>query len=321
MTERITNQISAPGRFMLFGDYAVYFGEPAIALAIDMKTSCTALLSSKFTVNGADLDPLEHAHIRGALLQAWSDMDRPLEFRIDTTIKDKWGLGESASTIVSCLGAISMLHNHMIFEDLARNAFDVERELLVEASPIDTSAAVYGGCISKSKEPSDGLLWSIGQGTKWHIHHLDVKDVGFVIGKVDIGFSAKDLFSKIKRFHNRNAFARDIVREIGDISKEGTGALRNGNIDRVGELMNLNQKALVTLGASHPTIEKVIREARRHSFGAKMTGDANGHCVVALTDVPERVIEVFEKAGGQAYQVQIPTEGVGLEEKGAIFVK
>jgi mevalonate kinase len=299
----------------------MYFGEPAIALAINMETTCVALHSNKFMVNGVDLDPQEHLHIRGALLQAWSDMDKPLEFKLSTSIKEGWGLGENASTIVSCLGTISMMRNHIIFKDLARNAYEVEREIMVEASPIDTSAAAYGGGILNSREPSEHCLWSIGQNDQWNIHQIDAEGLDFVLGRLDLGPSKRGMFSKIKRFYNRNAFARDIVHEIGDTTREGIAALRNGNAGGIGELMNTSQKALVTLGASHPYLEKIINEVRRHSFGAKVTGDVSGYCVAALTERPERVIEVFERSGGQAHHVQISTEGVRLEDGGAIFVR
>ena len=112
--------VSAPGNFILFGEHAVVFGEPAVALAVDMRTTCIAQISGKFSVNDEDLDPNKHPLVRGALLHGWTDMDTPIAFAIGSDIPAGTGIGISAAKSVSCLGAITMLHDHMIFEEVAR---------------------------------------------------------------------------------------------------------------------------------------------------------------------------------------------------------
>ena len=52
---------SAPGKMILFGEHAVVFGKPALALAIDLRISSEVKLSTQFSVNGHAMKKQHHA--------------------------------------------------------------------------------------------------------------------------------------------------------------------------------------------------------------------------------------------------------------------
>jgi mevalonate kinase len=78
--------------------------------------------------------------------------------------------------------------------------------------------------------------------------------------------------------------------------------------------MNGNQKLLVTLGMSHPSLDKLVTAASRHSYGAKLVGAGGGGCIVALTDEAQKTVEAIERVGGRGIVLAPSTEGLRLEQ-------
>ncbi len=308
--------VSAPGSLMLFGEHAVNYGEPAVALSINERSICNARVSNKFTVNDEELEQNKHPHIRGALLQGWTDMDTPISFTTETSIPPSWNLAVSSMT-VACLGSLSMLHDHVILEEVARKAFEVEFDVLGKiVSPLDTITSTYGSATVMKKQPSENFLWKVEKEQKtWYAHHCEVPDMQFVLGNTGSPSPTSQMVEKVKRFYERNAFARDIIKDIGQTSLEGADALKKGDVEKVGRMMSANQKLLLTLGVSHSMLEKLISAAARHSYGTKLIGMGGGGCILALTDTPEKVCEAIEQVGGQPNLVNVEKEGLRIEDE------
>jgi mevalonate kinase len=315
MVENETTSVSVPGYLTLFGDHAVNFGEPAIALAVEPRFVCNAQVSNKYTVNDEELEPLKHPQIRGALLQGWTDMDTPVSFQTRTSIPSGLGLCTTPLT-VACLGALSMLHNHVILEEVAKKAFEVEYDIMNRSSsPLGPITLTYGSTIILKKQRSENFLWVVQKDQKkWFAHQNKKPDMQFVLGYSGIDLQTNQMVDKVRRFYNRNAFARDIINDIGQISLDGEKALKNNDIEEVGRLMTENQKLLVTLGVNHPMLEKLNNVVLRHSYGSKITGPGGG-CILALTDTPEKVSEAIRQVGGTTYQVTASKDGIKLEDE------
>jgi hydroxymethylglutaryl-CoA reductase len=77
------------------------------------------------------------------------------------------------------------------------------------------------------------------------------------------------------------------------------GALQEGRLAEVGELMNINQGYLSALGVSTPELERLCTIARDEgALGAKLTGAGGGGAVIALVDEgADRVAQAFKQAG------------------------
>jgi mevalonate kinase len=100
------------------------------------------------------------------------------------------------------------------------------------------------------------------------------------------------------------------VHEIGQITLEGLAALQRSDLVAAGTLMDRNHALLNALGVGHPLLDKFVAAARKHSYGAKLTGAGGGGSMFALTDQPEKTLAAIREAGGRAFLVESEPVGV-----------
>jgi mevalonate kinase len=311
MQSESASRVSAPGRVILFGEYASDLGFPAVAASVEQRTCCTAMPAQRFMVDGEDLDPARHRLVRAALLHGWPDMDRPLALSLEGGACA--ALGGDASTIVACMGAMSMLQDHIIYEHVARNAHMAECEAGGARGPLDTSAITRGGLTAMTTSEGAEPLWSIADGgMRWNISGLDVPGLSLVIG-FTVAPDRSDLRARVERYCERNGFARDILHDIGEESARGLAALEKGDLAAAGSAMNRTQRLLANLGAGDPALDRLVSAASRHSYGAKATGHS-GNAIVALAQDPARAAAAIESAGGRAMVVVPTASGVRPED-------
>ena len=315
MTKGTGTHVSAPGRVILFGDHSINFGGSGIALAVEHRVHCKVKLNSKFSVNDEELDSQKHPYTRSTVIQTWTNMDKPLAIDFESKIPEGTGLGELAASTIACLGAISMVHNHLIYEDIAKNAFEIHHELENGETPLDTSVATHGQGIYLSSHAEKNPLWTFHKENKeWIAHDLDMPDMNLVLGYTGIPAPEKEMQAKILRFYQRNSFARDMITDLSKISTEGHKTLASGNLEETGKLMTQSHKLMMTLGAGHPMLDKLFKAASRHSYGSKLTGYGGGGSIIALTHEPEQVITDIQDAGGKAWKLELATQGLKLED-------
>ena len=53
----------APGKCILFGEHAVVYGHPAVAVAIDQGVTVSLSKSDKWSIEGTPFDANRHPHI------------------------------------------------------------------------------------------------------------------------------------------------------------------------------------------------------------------------------------------------------------------
>jgi len=93
---------SAPGKIILFGEHAVVFGKPALALASDLRITSSVCESDEYLVNGQSMKKQHHAYISSALDQAWNGP--PVEITTRSRTPSGSGLGSSAAVTVATVG-------------------------------------------------------------------------------------------------------------------------------------------------------------------------------------------------------------------------
>ncbi len=304
---------SAPGKMILFGEHAVVFGKPALALAIDLRIRCSVRPSHEYSVNGHPMKKRHHAYISAALDEAWEGP--PINVDTESEIPAGSGLGSSAAVSVACIGSLMSSKGRLDPEKIARKAFEVESVVQGRASPTDTSTSTHGQGILVSPEKLDGFLWRIEKaGTSWNIHHCDVPKLKFVVGYTGIHAATGPLVAKVKRLVDDDPNAKKAVDRIGEIVLEGVVALKKADKKALGKLMDENHQLLNQLGVGHPELEKLVSACKGCSYGSKLTGAGGGGSMIALTDQAERLIHAIESAGGAAIEVEVGCEGVRLEK-------
>jgi mevalonate kinase len=297
---------------ILFGEHAVVFGKPALALAIDLRIVAEVSPADEYTVNGNSMNKRRHAYISASLDEAWGGP--PIDVRTVSRIPSGSGLGSSAALTVSCVAALLSAKGETTSEGVARRAFEVENMVQGRASPTDTSASTHGYGIIVSSDRLDGLLWRIEKGErKWNVHHCDVPELGFVVGYTGINASTRLLAAKVKNLVDSDGDAKKAVDRIGEIVLEGVEAIKKKEKTSLGNLMNENHALLNQLGVGHPALDKLVEACSGHSYGAKMTGAGGGGSMIALTDDPDAVSKAIRDAGGEPIIARVGCEGVRVE--------
>ncbi len=303
---------SAPAKVILFGEHAVVYGEPAIAVAINLRTYVDIQKGNEYRVNGYPMNKKHHSYIKNAIELVWDGV--PLNIRTKSDVPSASGMGSSASITIATLAALMAMQQNVEEETLAKMGFEVEYKTQGRASPIDTSTVTHGHGILVHRQKMEKHLWSVEKGeVKWHIHHIEIPSLRLVIGFSGIKGSTREMVEKVRRFYTWNSFARDVIREIGKVTLNAIKPLENEDYERIGELMNEDNKLLTILGVSHPMLKKMIRAAMKHSYGAKLTGAGGGGSIIALTDEQDEVAKEIEEVGGKAYKVSISKEGFRIE--------
>lgn len=301
---------SAPGKLILFGEHAVVFGEPALSTAISLRTEVYARPHDVWLADGGSLDDPKYRYLKAAARHAWRG--GPLWIEIRSMIPPGAGLGSSAAVTVASLAAFRALGGAAVDKpSIARDAFDVEHEVQGRASPIDTSTATAGGGILVGPAEGEDLLWTIRRDTRrWSLHRCSLPRLTLVVGNTGISAATGPLVAGVKERVDASPRAADMVKEIGRITLEGLAALKAGDLEAAGRLMDRDHELLNALGVGHPMLDKLVAASRRHSYGAKLTGAGGGGSMFALTDRPEKAAADIRAAGGQAFLLETEPEGV-----------
>jgi mevalonate kinase len=303
---------SAPGKLILFGEHAVVFGEPALSIAVDLRVRVEAESSESFTVDGRSLDVRKNRYVKRAIEEVWRG--GPLEIQVESSVPVAAGLGSSAAVTVSTLGALLQLQDEFNPVAIAHNGFQVELGVQGNASPIDTTTCTHGGGILVEKSSRQGLLWRLSRDDKeWFLHDCPLPDLSLVVGDTGVKAETGPLVEGVRQLAAKSQAARDQVEEIGRITLAGKTALQNGDLSLAGELMTRNHGLLNSLGVGHPALDKLVSLCKGHSYGAKLTGAGGGGSMVALTDEPDELATLIQKAGGRPFIVRYSPEGVRLE--------
>ena len=327
--------VSAPGKVILFGEHAVVYGEPAVAVAVNARMRMSVVRANKNTVNGYPLTKAHHSYVFTALKEFWDET--PLEFRLDSNIPSSSGMGSSAAMSACTSFLLSIMKRRSsgksveplgkvlkrdvtdkirrkLESHIARRAFSIEYLSQGGASPIDTSIATHGNGVILRKSKCEDFLWKASRDDrKWFIHHMNVPEMSIILGNTGIRSRTDHQVDKVRRFVNRNTFGREIIEEIGQVVEEGIGAIGKNDPQRIGEAMDENHRLLAILGVSHPTIEKLLRTVRRHSYGAKLTGAGGGGSFIAISDKPEKVMNSLERFNIPSFQLELNQRGIYIE--------
>ena len=317
---------SAPGKCILFGEHAVVYGQPAVAVAIEQRLSVSMTPAPSWSVDGSPLNQQRHPHIV-MLKEALLDDGVTMAIHISGDIPNASGLGSSAALSAAAGAAMhrcSGTHEPLDKDRLSALAHLAEAHAQNgRASPMDASTSVEGGIIvlSDVREPVGDWLYTRqlktpeGERT-WEVHGLSVPsdDVYLVLGNTGVHAPTSRQVAMVAKALAAEPHRMQEIEAIGTVARRGIDALTRGDYEAVGHAMSENHLLLRNLGVSSNELETLIQAAAPSSLGVKLTGAGGGGCMVALTRHPTETSQAIELAGGRTLISTIGGKGVRVHE-------
>ncbi len=305
-----TVQASACGKAILFGEHAVVYKQPAIAVPVTEVTA-TAIIGpladdTPFTLVAPDLqqqvtlpdapadDPLA-VIVRKTLTQLQQSPPKATCLTLQSTIPLGRGLGSGAAISTAIVRALANFYNQPL-------------------SPAEVSALVYEVETLHHGTPSgiDNTVIAFDQPVYFireqPIQRLRVA-TPFTLLIADTGRTAatREVVGYVRaQWQQTPELYEAYFAEIGVIAEQARHIIEHGYKDEaiLGELMNQNQTLLSQMGVSSPQIDHLVQAARQAGvYGAKLSGAGWGGNVIALVesdDQATQVIDALQAAGAVA---------------------
>jgi mevalonate kinase len=275
----------------LFGEHAVVYGKPGIAMAIKPRVFVTVRDTKRpMRAKSPYIDGcFEETGVLGSVY-------------INSQIPSSSGLGSSAAVTVATLSAINDEFSlHKTREEIANMAFEIEKKVQKgRASPTDTTVSTYGGIVL------------ISGGSR---RRLPPQNLHLVIGDSLVSHSTAKMVEQVADLKKRHpAIVDPVLDAIEGVSMSAIHHLSNPR--ELGQYMNMNHALLEVLGVGHPQLSKIVLAARAAgAFGAKITGAGGGGCIIAVCpkQLKHRVAGAIEACESRAIVTGIDTEGVRKE--------
>lgn len=294
---------SAPGKAILFGEHAVVYGRPAIAVPVtQVRATATvepappgsglALIApdvgKRIRLDAAPPDePLAAAaRLTLAHLSA-SPPDAVLT--VQSTIPIAGGLGSGAAVSTALVRALAGFLGHTLeAAAVSEIVFEVEKIHHGTPSGIDNTVVAY-------EQP---VYFAPGR----PVQRLTVgQPLTLLVADTGIRSPTRRVVEHVRRAWERSPARYDaLFDQIGDIADEARPAIELGDLDTLGLLMDDNHDLLVELGVSSPELDELVEIARiAGALGAKLSGAGRGGNMIALMedDCADEVAWALREAG------------------------
>lgn len=315
---------TAPGKVILFGEHAVVYGRPAIAVPVT-DVQATARITagepgSGVHIMATDLPAPDGSSPGGyyyRLVDAASDdplrvsvelaLEAFLQSRppaggvaspeagpdvlvtVSSTIPIARGLGSGAAVATAVIRAIARFLGRTPSSDqISALVYEVEKLHHGTPSGIDNTVVTY-------EQP---VYFVRGEG----MERLPVgTPLSLVIADTGVFSSTREVVGDVRRrWQIESKRYEGLFDEIGAVAQLARSAIERGDPKAIGRLMDENHELLLTLGVSSPELDTLVEAARAAgALGAKMSGAGWGGNVVALVepDDPPAVASVLREVG------------------------
>jgi mevalonate kinase len=302
---------SAPGKIILFGEHAVVYNRPALAVPVtqvhvDVEVSDSPRKGIWINAPGIDLHaelnslPPDHP-IGSVILKLFHPSDTPfpkgrgqskgVEISITSTIPVASGLGSGAAVSVALVRALALyMARPLANEQVNDLVYEIEKLHHGTPSGIDNTVITYEKPVYFIKDqPIE--TFKVG------------KPFNIVIGDTGVSAPTKQSVGDLRRLWLKDkVYYENIFNEIAQIALIARRSIESGRPELLGELMNQNHALLQTMTISSPELDNLVEAARKAgASGAKLSGGGRGGNMIALAeqDKAESIASALMSAGGK----------------------
>lgn len=291
----------AAGKVILLGEHAVVYGSRALAIPLRNAVRVTATACEGVSrVRVADwslderIDPGATTGVAAALHRITSMLGlegRQFDIQVSSSLPRGVGLGSSAAIAVGLIRAIAVCSKQEI-SDARVNEIAFECEKLAHGTPSGIDNTVSCFAVPMLFRNIDAQL---------RFDKLsNTKPLPLLLAFSHSVAYTSDVVAAVRQRREEQPSNFDaIFAQIDALAESGAEALRDGNLDALGRLMNINHGLLNAIGVSTPELESMVSLARdAGAVGAKLTGAGGGGAIVALCGAKlEAVRSAFVRAG------------------------
>ena len=280
---------SAPGKIILFGEHAVVYDRPAIAVPVTQVRAKAIVMAEPKSPSGqvrfiapdigleATLESLPEDHPLAFTIHRAASALRLVRLpacsiRISSTIPIAGGMGSGAAVSVAILRAFSAFVGHPLSDQqISDLVFETERIYHGTPSGIDNSVITYARPVYFVKGKPLEVL------SVRHPFTLVIADTGL---KSPTSLVVSDVR---QAWQQETHQFEQLFDETGAITNAGREAIETGEVKAIGSLMNKNHAVLQKIGVSCPELDVLVEAARKAgALGSKLSGAGRGGSMVAL---------------------------------------
>ncbi|MBN2501513.1 MAG: mevalonate kinase [Anaerolineales bacterium] len=297
---------SAPGKVILFGEHAVVYGQPAIAVPVthvQAKAIVTANprgTAGSVHIQAPDIDldcylrdlapenPLAKA-INGVLTSLSIEHPPAFNLRVTSSIPLASGMGSGAAISVAVIRVVAaFLGRQLPDEQVSALTYEVEKIYHGTPSGIDNTVVTYAMPVYFIK----------GQPIQTFAVN---RPFTIVIGNTGVRSPTSVAVGDVrKNWQADPASFEALFAQIGEIAQQARLAIEAGQIEALGPLMDENHKLLQALTVSSPELDQLVDAARQAgALGAKLSGGGRGGNMIALADAAnaQAIVQALIDAG------------------------
>lgn len=305
---------TAPAKIILFGEHAVVYGRPAIAVPVPAlqaraivradvraRPGSVRLIAPAIELD-ATLSDLPPAHpLRRAVELTAETLHAPhipsCQITIQSTIPVAAGMGSGAAVSVALIRALAAYLGHPLpSETVSALAFEVEKIHHGNPSGVDNTVIALERAVYFVRGKAPQLL---------SIHvpfQLVIADSGIASPTAQVVSDVRSAWQKNQAEYEElfDQIATIVTNALILFEKTGLTETQGDYLTTLGSWMNENQALLRKMGVSCPELDRLVEIARQAgAYGAKLSGGGRGGNMIALVDEENKpsVIRALEEAG------------------------
>lgn len=287
---------SAPGSLILIGEHAVLHGKKCLSTAISKRIKVKLIPKydnqiitiksnlGKYSITLSELSktliqdfPINFNFVLTAI--KFSNLNHGIELTITSEFSSNMGLGSSAAITVCIVSAIRELNeqnmdlnNKTVLKEIFEDSYEVVSKIQnKKCSGYDIATSIFGGIIRYSSSP-------------FYINKIKITDIPILVFYSGYKTKTSDVIDIIEKVEKKYPeIYQNIYNIIEELVDKAIFFLNEKNWKQFGNIININQGLLDTIGANDKILSDIIYSLReKGALGAKISGAGLGDCVIAI---------------------------------------